>query len=162
MQTVAGVVERLFHAAAIEHLKVFAESLADLAGRGSLLSGGQVVVLGDVVAFQPLEGFHRVAQTGRGHAPCANGRADQVHRLIAAWQPLAKQETVDRSEDQAFGATRCCGDDADVMGTQAVLFNVPPGRGAGVETERLHKAAIVAQPDGSKHQCGSDASVTSE
>lgn len=59
---------------------------------------------------------------------------------------MAEEKPIERAEDQAFGAAGCGRDDTDVLGLQAVLFKMAPSPRAGIEAERWHKAAILAQP----------------
>ena len=95
-------------------------------------------MLGDVVALQPFKRRYRVIQAGGGHAPGTNGSAHQVHRLAGLRQPLAKDETVQRTEDQPFGAARCGGDDPDVLGLETVLADMDQRFGACMNVQRFH------------------------
>jgi len=95
-------------------------------------------VLRDVVALQPLERAHRLAQAGGGHAPGADRGADQVDRVVGRRQPLAEQEAIERPEDQALRAAGGGRHHADVARRQALAFDVPARRGPGVDAERAH------------------------
>jgi hypothetical protein len=145
VQAVARVVQHLADAPAVEGLQAFAKALADEVGRGALLAGQQLVVLVDVVVLQPVEGGHGVGQAGGGHAPGADGAAHQVHRLAAAGQPVAEQKAVQRAEDQALGAAGRAGDDADVLRAQAVLLDVAPGGGAGMDAQGFHGLMVAPE-----------------
>ena len=142
MQPVARVAQHLVDAPAVERPQVGAKARADLVGAVPLLARWQLVVLGDVVALQPLQRGQGLVQTGGGHAPGPDGRTHQVHRLRTARQPVAKDEAVQRPEDQALGATGGRGNDAHVLRAQAVLFDVGAGRGAGVEAQGRHGNAM--------------------
>ncbi len=142
MQPVARVVQHLVDASAEEAPQVGAKARADLVGAVPLLARRQFVVLGDVVALQPRQRGQGLVQAGGGHAPGPDGRAHQVHRLGAARQPVAKDEAVQRPEDQALGAAGRGGNDAHVLRAQAVLFDVGAGRGAGIEAQGRHENAM--------------------
>ena len=58
VQAVARVAQHLLHPPAIEGLQVLAEPLAHMGGRGTFFAGGQLVVLVDVVVFQPFKRRH--------------------------------------------------------------------------------------------------------
>ena len=82
MQAVARVLQHLGHAPTVKGLQVAAEFAADLLGGGTLLPRRWLVALVDVVVLQPLQRGDRIVQTGRGHAPRADGRPHQMHRLM--------------------------------------------------------------------------------
>mgnify|MGYP000502856529 CR=1 FL=1 len=132
MQVVARMLQHLGHAPAVKRLQAVAKLAADLLGRHPLLAGRQLVMLGNVVALQPLKGGHRVIQAGRGHAPGANGGADQMHWLVGLRQPLTKNESVQLSKDQSFGPARSGWHGAHVLGAQATLRQ---GRGQEVPSQ---------------------------
>ena len=144
MQVVARVAQHLVDAPAIKGLQVVAKFAAHLFGAGPLVSDGQLVVLGDVVALQALKSRHWVGQRGGGHAPSANGRADQVHRLGAVREPVAKNEAVQRAEDETLGPTGRARNSTDVFGPQAVGADVRQRGRAGVQSERAlgHRSAL--------------------
>jgi hypothetical protein len=138
MQLVALVGQQFVNAATIKGLQAGGKFAADLFGTGPFLAGRQFVVLGDVVALQPLKRRHRLMEASRGHAPGTNGRAHQMHRLAGLRQPLAKDKTVQRPQDQALGATGCTGNHANVFGPQAVFADMREGLEAGVNVQRPH------------------------
>ena len=61
-----------------------------------------------------------------------------MHRLAGLRQPLPKNEAVQRPEDQPLGATRCGGNDADVLRLEAVFADVREGLGAGMDVQGPH------------------------
>ncbi len=124
MQVVAWVAQHLVDAPAVKGLQVVAELAAHLLGAGAFGARRQFIVLGDVVALQPLKHGHWVGQRGGGHAPSANRGANQVHRLGALRQPLAKNEAIQRAEDETLGPTGRARNSADVFGPQAVGADV--------------------------------------
>lgn len=138
MQFVTRVAEHLSDAATIEILKALAKGITDLLGVHTLLSRQRLVMLVDVVVFQPLKSDHRIIQASRGHAPRANGRTHQIHRLCALGQPVAKNEAVQGAEDQAFGATRCTRYDTNVFRQKAMFSNMGQGLGTRMNVEGLH------------------------
>ena len=75
--------------------------------------------------LQQLEGRYRLGQATGGHAPGANAGPHQVHRLRAARQPPAKDEAVERPEDQALGATGRGRNHTHVARLQPMALDVP-------------------------------------
>ena len=141
MQAVARVVEHLIDMAPIKGLQGLAEFVTHLFGAGSVLAFGYFVLLVDVVVRQTIKALHGVVQTRRGHAPCADGCANEVDGLCALRQPLAKQKAVQWPEDQALGASRGRRDDANVLGLQAIGLDVSQGFGASVDVQGFQGAA---------------------
>ena len=140
MQPIPGVLQHLVDAPAVKTMQIGFEILAHLVGCGPCLTWQELIVLVDVGIFQCLEFTHRVVQASRRHAPGANRGADQIHRLGAARQPLAKQVTVHGTQDQALGAACSPGDHADVLRQQAMLGHVGPGFGTSVNLQGFHNS----------------------
>ncbi|MDV7397053.1 hypothetical protein RZS08_36980, partial [Arthrospira platensis SPKY1] len=99
---------------------------------------GDLVLLMDVIVLQPFEGGHGPIEAGRGHAPGADRRTHQIHRVVAGGQPLAKQEAIERPEDQALGPTGRPRHHPDVPRQKALLTNVSDGLGTGMDVQGLH------------------------
>ena len=70
--------------------------------------------------------------------PRANRCSDQVHGLAALRQPLAKNEAVQRTQNQPFGAARGTRYDANVFRPQSVFTDVGQSLGACVDLKGLH------------------------
>jgi hypothetical protein len=92
----------------------------------------------DIGLFQGKQLFFWLGQTCGRHAPSANGGTHQVNGLVAAWQPMAKQKSVYRSQNQALGTTCCTWHHTDVLGQQAFVGNVLAGRGASINAQGPH------------------------
>ena len=92
-------------------------------------------MLRDVFALQLQQRGSRVGQAGGRHAPGADRGTDQLHRLRGLRQPLAKDEAVQRTEDQALGATGRARDGAHILRSQTVLTQVALCGGACIETQ---------------------------
>jgi hypothetical protein len=60
-------------------------------------------------------------------------------------EPLTKDETVQRTENQTLGATRCAWNDTDVLRPQTVFANVVQGFGACVDVKGLHGSIVPVQ-----------------
>ena len=84
-----------------------------------------------------LERLLRLIQTGRGHAPCANGSAHQIHLVLALRQPVAKNKAIQRPENQALGPASGSGNDTHGLGAQAMLLKMGQGLGAGIDAQGL-------------------------
>ncbi len=140
MQVVAGVLQHLVHPSGIKALQVLPKLLAHLRCGGALFARGHLVVLAHVGVFQALQGSHRVIETSGGHAPRANRRTHQVHRLGRLRQPLAKQKPVKRPQDEPLGPTGCGGHHPDIGRLQAALGQVLVGQWAGVDSQCFHRA----------------------
>ena len=130
MQAQPGVGQD-FLLAALEMLgQLVAEGLAHMAGQRRL-AGAVLVVLGDVVLGQAGQRCVGVVQAGAGHAPRADGGAQQVHRLAGLWQPVSEEVTVERVQGQALGPARGGGNHPHVGRSQALFTQVLAGLRAG-------------------------------
>ena len=138
MQFVAWVLQHLLFAATVETVQIGREIGTHLGRGGPALAGLQFIVLVNVSVFQGLQFFHRMRQTGRGHAPSANRRAYQVNGLGTGGQPLAKQKTVQGPQQQALGATCGPGNDGNVLGLQTLGLQMLHSLGSGVDGQGFH------------------------
>ena len=134
------MLQHLGQTPAIKQAQILPKLPAHLVGAGALLARWRLEMLMDVVVLQPLEGGQRVVQTTGGHAPSADRSAHQIHRLGGLGQPVVKQKTVQRAEDQPLGTTGGGWDDAHVLGTQTVLLDVLARFRPGVEAKCLERS----------------------
>ena len=93
------------------------------------------VVLGDVVLGQFGQRRVGIGQRGAGHAPGADGRAQQVHDLGRARQPVAEQQPVQRIQHKALGAAGRSRDHPHVAGPQHAVLQLAQGARAGVDAQ---------------------------
>ena len=118
-------------------LQAFSELLTHRVCAGPLLPRLQFVVRGNVVALQPFEGRYRVIKASRRHAPSAYGCTHQMHRLSACRQPVTKNKSIQRPENQPLGPTRSAGNDAHIRSPESVVLDVQPRFGASVNTQNI-------------------------
>ena len=142
MQAIAWVVQHFADMATIKRLQGLAELVTHLFGTRALLALGHFVLLVDVVVRQAIKALHGVIQTRCGHAPRADGCANEVNGLHALRQPLTKQKAVQWPEDQTLGATRRSGNHTDVLGPQAIGLDVGQGFGASVDVQCFQRVAL--------------------
>ena len=138
VQPETRVAQHLRSAVAQALLQMAAEVLGDGPCRGHA-AGLVRVGLGDVVLGQLRQRRPGVGQAGRGHAPGAYRRADQVHGVLHAGQPVAEDKAVQRQQRQTLGPTGCGGDGPHVTGREAVFAQVAQGHRPGVDLQRLHQ-----------------------
>jgi len=137
MQAVVRVRQHLLLAPAEALGELGTEHLAHVARR-RCLAGCVLVALMDVVVGHLREGGIGVVEAGRGHPPGADRRAEQVHPLRAACQPLAEDETVQRVEYQPFRAAGRGRHGAHIGTSQAVFLQMLERARAGMDVECLH------------------------
>lgn len=99
------------------------------------------VMLRDVVALQTMVDGHRVVQAGGGHALGTDRRTHQIDRLTVLRQPLAKQEPVQRPEDEALRSARSASDRGDMVRVQALTGQQLQGQRAGMNAQRAQPGA---------------------
>ena len=116
--------EYLLYPVAVEAFQALAELLADEISCRPLLARLQFIVLVNVVMLQPLEGIQGLVQAGGRHAPGAYRRTDQMHGVRGLSQPVAKQELVERPEDQPLWPANRARHDGDVTRLEAVLADM--------------------------------------
>ena len=68
------------------------------------------------------------------HAPGANRCAVEMNRMRGLRQPVTEGKAIKRPEDEAFRPTGRAGNDGNIPGLQAVLFNVPQRAGSGINS----------------------------
>ena len=141
MQAIAGVPQHLRIPVLEALLQLGAEDLAHVP-RCRRLAGCVFVVLVDVVLGHLRQRGVGVVQTGRGHAPGADRRTQQMHRVAAAGQPVAEDEAVQAVQDQPLRAAGRRGHDAHVGGLQATLAQVLQGRRPGMDLQSLHAGTL--------------------
>ena len=61
-----------------------------------------------------------------------------MHSLVGLRQPLAKDESVERSQNQSLGPTGGGRNGLHVLRSQALFAQVLQGPGARVDAQRLH------------------------
>ena len=81
MQTEPRVVEHFTFTLAEHGVNAFAEALADVFFGRRFTTGQHVKVLVNVGMLKHRERLGRIVQHGRGHAPRADRRTDQIHGL---------------------------------------------------------------------------------
>lgn len=132
MQAEPPVCQNFVCASTVKIAQAFAKQFAHGFGCRPGLARSQFVVLPDVVVLQALECGERIVQTRRCHAPGTYRRADQMQFARARRQSLAKQKTVERYQNQAFGPSGSPGDGADIGGGKAGSGSRPQRLLAGV------------------------------
>lgn len=115
-----------------------AEYRADMARLG-LAPRRMVVALMHVVVGHARERGIWVVQRGAGHAPGTDRSAEQVHRVRAAAQPVAEDETIERVEHQPLRTTGRRRDHPHVRRPQATLPQPEPGARTGEDLQRLQR-----------------------
>ena len=135
MQPVTRVIQNLGDTAAIKILQALGKPFTDQRCWRSFLTRWRIKALGNIVALQPLKSLLGVIKTGSGHAPGTDRCPHQINRLMALTQPVPKNKTIQRPENQPFGATRCSGDDAHMLWRQSMLAKMSHGLGAGINTQ---------------------------
>ena len=133
--------EHFVDAPSIKCLQIVTKLRAHLLCWHALLPFWQFVMLVDVVVLQPLKRCNRRVQACGRHAPGADGRTNQIHRLVALGQPLPEQKPVQGPEDQTLGATRRSGNHAHVMRQKTVRREMCTRPWACINVKRLHSSA---------------------
>ena len=94
---------------------------------------GRVKALSNIVTLEPLKSVNRIIQTSRRHAPGTYGCANQIDLMVTLRQPVSKNKTIQRSENQPLGPTRRSWYDFDHFRLQALLLYKLPGFAAGID-----------------------------
>ena len=146
MQPIARMPDDRLDVPVEEGIQLAGELAAHQLGAGHLAPRLGLVVLVDVVVREALEEAGGALHRARGHAPGADGGADEMHGVAALRHPAAEELPVEMAEDESLGAARGACHHADVLRLQAAIADVPQRPGAGVDLQCSHALGPCHRP----------------